>query len=133
VPPEVVELVSDSRLIREIDQNLKFNHSFFNKKIGKPALVEAWERSEKFPKTRVRDRGMYFLCLITGETNLERAKEIGGYKHDDRRSYIIYEDHDRHFIDDLKGITSIPYTNLSDEGKTFYFEMTMVELELIHK
>ena len=133
VPPEVVKLVSDSMPIRELDQSLHINHSFFKREIGKPALVEAWERSMKFSRTRIRDRSMYFLCLITGESHLDRAKEFGGYGLDDRTSYLIFEDHDRNFIDDIKGVKSYPYGKLADEGKTFYFEMTMAELELIRK
>ena len=48
--PEVMELVSDSGLIREIDQNLKFNHSFFNKKIphfDKSAVIEIMKEAQK--------------------------------------------------------------------------------------
>ncbi|MCL5888813.1 MAG: hypothetical protein M1597_02495 [Candidatus Thermoplasmatota archaeon] len=133
MPLEVVELLSESRPISKVDGELGFIHSFFKKRIGKPAIIEAWKRSENFNLTRIKDRSLFFLCLITGEANINRAKEAGGYSNSDMRCNLIFESSDETAIELLKNFKLIPYPNDADEGKRFYFEMTMVELELIHK
>ena len=133
MPLEVVELLSESRPISKVDGELGFAHSFFKKGIGKPAVFEAWKRSEKFNLTRIKDRSLFFLCLITGKANINRAKEAGGYSNSDMRCNLIFESSDETAVELLKNFKLIPYPNDADEGKRFYFEMTMVELELIHK
>ncbi len=94
-------------------------------------IKEAYDRSAKFSSTRFRERSSYFLCLLSGKTNLDNAIKEVGFCHNDRNGIFLTDSEDilhqlSEYVDQI-----IPYVTDVSDSKKFYGEMTMVELELI--
>ncbi|MGP6206432.1 hypothetical protein ACNF42_00130 [Cuniculiplasma sp. SKW3] len=94
-------------------------------------ITEAYKRSRNYKKTRFKEQASYFMCLIAGETKLEKAISAAGFLPDDRSSIIITDSDD--VIRDIlnKGLSLSEYITDRNDEKKLYGEMTLVELELI--
>lgn len=94
-------------------------------------IEEAYERSAHFASTRFKERSSYFLCLLSGKTNLDKAIGEVGFGQKDRVGILVTDSEDiiNHlweYVDQMN-----PYVSDVKDSKKFYGEMTMVELELI--
>lgn len=71
------------------------------------------------------------MCLISGETKLEKAISAQGFGPDDKSSILITDSDD--VIKDLikTGVSVNEYVTERKDEKRLYGEMTLVELELI--
>jgi hypothetical protein len=137
VQHNIFNIQSNSESVYELDQRLKVlipnSYVLFKSRLSSEALIEGWNRSEKFNKTRIRERGLYFLCLISGTRKIDEAKVVSGYNENDHMTSIIFENDEAELIKSIGNLKLVPHENNKVEGKEFYFRMTMVELELIKK
>ncbi|MHB1439796.1 MAG: hypothetical protein ACYCSO_08590 [Cuniculiplasma sp.] len=131
--PEIAKVYSENDSIGDLDRKIPIDHSFFKKDLGNLAISDGWIRSLNFRKTRIRDRSLYFLCLITGQVKLDIAKDRGGYEKDQKESFFVGDEGSLELLERMQGVRTVKMNNSMDQGKRFYFDMTMVELELIKK
>ncbi len=131
--PEIAKVYSENVSIGDLDKKISIDHSFFIKDLGNLAISDGWTRSLNFRKTRIRDRSLYFLCLITGQVKLDIAKERGGYEKDQKECFFVGDGGSLELLERMQGVRIVKINNFRDQGKRFYFDMIMVELELIKK
>lgn len=132
--PEIYEISFKDNPIIQVDRVIKSNRdlfSFFNLNEGLPYIMEAWKRSAAYRRTRIRERGLYFLCLLTRNRKIEDAIRTGGYDSIQKSALLITEvDLSGLFGDDIC-FEAKQYENREEKAKESYFEMTLVEEELI--
>ena len=106
---------------------------FLNSSFDAPLkfIEEAFERSENYKKTRFKERSSFFMCLISGESKLDRAIIKVGFQPDDHSSVLVTDSIE--IIEEMEknGITFKEYATHHKDEKKLYGDMTLVELELI--
>ncbi len=111
---------------------LYFFHQFISNSFSYPKdyILEACIRSEKYGETSIRNRGAYFLCLLSGERNIRDAMNLLGCKDNDTKAILVIESGHNNELENL----GISFTSMeqSCDRPDFYSSMAMVEMELIH-
>ena len=111
---------------------LNFFHQFISHSTSYPRdyILEACIRSEKYGETSIRNRGAYFLCLLSGERNIRDAMNLLGCKDTDIEAILAIESG---HSDELEKM-GISFTSMEQSGDRpdFYSSMALVEMELIH-
>ncbi len=98
--------------------------------LPKEFLLEACERSEKFSMTSIRDRGAYFMCLISGKRNISDAMRIMGCSMNDTVAFMAFESGNERELEGC-GIIFEKYS-FPEDSMDIYGQMTMTEMELIN-
>lgn len=132
--PEIYEISFKDDPVIQVDRVIKSNRdyfSFFNLNEGLPYVMEAWKRSAAFRHTRIRERPLYFLCLLTGNRKIGDAIRIGGYDSIQKSALIITEVELPVLLGEDIWFEAKQYENIEEKPKESYFEMTLVEEELI--
>jgi hypothetical protein len=134
VQPEIYRISFKDISVMDVDKTIKTGRdqfSFFNSDDGIPYISEAWKRSKSFHNTGIRERSLYFICLLTGSIKIQDAIKKGGYNSVQKSALLITE----------MGLSLLWHTDVSSEiqhykkvdekPKESYFKMTLVETELI--
>ncbi len=117
--------------LNEILRDSRDNFSLFRVSIEKPFLLEAWKRSGNFRKTRIKERSLYFLCLISSNKNIKESKEISGFQPGNTNCFIIYDKKIGKLLSEIDGVILEPYDKTTEADKNLYFQLTLTEMEMI--
>ena len=94
-------------------------------------INEAYIRSSEYRRTRFRERMSYFICLMSGETRLERAVLRVGFSEEDHEAIVVTDSPALREELSTAGISLDTYLPVIKDSKELYGDMTLVQMELV--
>lgn len=99
-------------------------------------IYESFRRSKNVSKCKIKERGAYFLCLLSGSPRIDSAIEKSGLHRDTKIFGIVSENSEEieHFENMFASSIATVHVNLKErcdrEDMKIFSAMTMVDYQL---